>query len=126
MTITTADALRVITVRQPFATLIAAGHKRIENRSWPTSYRGTLAIHAGLAVERDALAQWAHLLPDELPTGMILATVQLTDCQFDTKTDHPFAEPQHWHWTLANPEPLPEPIPCRGRLGLWRANGMVA
>jgi hypothetical protein len=31
-----------------------------------------------------------------------------------------WAEPDVWHWTLADPEPLAEPIPMKGRLGLWR------
>jgi hypothetical protein len=43
--------MKVITLTQPWATLIAIGAKRIETRSWATSYRGPLAIHAakGLA-----------------------------------------------------------------------------
>ena len=40
--------MKALTVRQPWASLIALGVKRIETRSWRTSYRGPLAIHAGL------------------------------------------------------------------------------
>lgn len=40
--------MRAITVRQPWAWAIARGGKDIENRSWGTSYRGLLAIHAGV------------------------------------------------------------------------------
>lgn len=39
--------MRAITIRQPWASLIAAGVKTIETRSWSTKYRGPLAIHAG-------------------------------------------------------------------------------
>lgn len=39
--------VRALTVRQPWASLIALGTKRIETRSWSTRYRGPLAIHAG-------------------------------------------------------------------------------
>ena len=35
---------KVITVRQPWATLLATGKKRIETRSWKTKYRGELYI----------------------------------------------------------------------------------
>lgn len=37
----------VLTVRQPWAYLIVQGHKTIENRTWRTSHRGPLYIHAG-------------------------------------------------------------------------------
>src|SRR3954451_22243677 len=35
-----------LTLTQPWATLVAIGAKQIETRSWGTSYRGWLAIHA--------------------------------------------------------------------------------
>jgi activating signal cointegrator 1 len=41
--------IRTLTVKQPWASLITAGVKTIETRSWSTKYRGPLAIHAGLA-----------------------------------------------------------------------------
>lgn len=37
---------KVLTLTQPWASLVAIGAKRIETRSWSTSYRGPLAIHA--------------------------------------------------------------------------------
>ena len=39
--------MKAITIRQPWASLVALGIKRIETRSWSTQYRGRLAIHAG-------------------------------------------------------------------------------
>ena len=39
---------RALTIRQPWASLIAEGIKTVETRSWSTKYRGELAIHAGL------------------------------------------------------------------------------
>ena len=41
--------MKVLTVRQPWASLISLGVKQIETRSWSTSFRGPLAIHAGKA-----------------------------------------------------------------------------
>ena len=38
--------MKALTLTQPYATLIAIGEKRIETRSWKTSYRGKLALHA--------------------------------------------------------------------------------
>jgi hypothetical protein len=109
-----------ITIRQPWAQLIIDGHKEIENRSWPTKHRGALVIHAGLGRDREALARFGHLLPDPLPAGVALGTVDLVDCQLDGYTDaSEHAEPGFFHWLLTDPEPFPEPIPIRGRLGLW-------
>jgi hypothetical protein len=38
--------MKALTLTQPWATLVAIGAKTIETRSWATSYRGPLAIHA--------------------------------------------------------------------------------
>jgi hypothetical protein len=49
-----ARAARVLTVRQPYASLIIYGGKDVENRSQPTRFRGRLYIHAGAALHDDA------------------------------------------------------------------------
>ena len=41
--------MKVLTLKEPFATLIMKKIKYIETRSWKTNYRGELYIHAGLA-----------------------------------------------------------------------------
>src|SRR6202030_2406661 len=41
-----APPMKALTLTQPWATLVAIGAKRIETRSWPTLYRGPLAIYA--------------------------------------------------------------------------------
>lgn len=41
--------MKFLTIRQPWASLIAVGAKTIETRGWSTTYRGPLAIHAGKA-----------------------------------------------------------------------------
>lgn len=44
--------MRCITIRQPWATLIALGEKEFETRSWRTAYRGELGIHAGMRIDK--------------------------------------------------------------------------
>lgn len=39
--------MKAITLTQPWAALVATGEKAVETRSWSTSYRGDIAIHAG-------------------------------------------------------------------------------
>lgn len=88
--------LRVLTVSQPWASLIALGAKRVETRSWGTAYRGTVAIHAAKGfpadMRRDEVRTLAAMEPfrsalvaggarcfDDLPRGAIVATATLTD-----------------------------------------------
>ena len=44
--------MKVLTIRQPYASLILSGRKTIEFRSWPAKYRGPLAIHAGKGIDK--------------------------------------------------------------------------
>jgi hypothetical protein len=65
----------ILTVRQPWASAIFHAGKDIENRVWPTDYRGRLWIHAGLATARAEPDRWAEehglWLPEEpLPRGV--------------------------------------------------------
>lgn len=53
--------MKVLTLHQPWASLIALGVKSIETRSWSTKYRGPLAIHAGAKKPRNV---WAQDTPD--------------------------------------------------------------
>ena len=41
--------MKAISLKQPFAALVAAGVKQFETRKWRTNYRGPLLIHASLA-----------------------------------------------------------------------------
>lgn len=40
--------MKAITILQPFTSLVALKKKVIETRCWKTSYRGKIAIHAGM------------------------------------------------------------------------------
>lgn len=80
--------MKVLTLTQPWATLVATGHKLIETRSWYTKYRGPLAIHAA-----KGFPAWAREMcyekpfqsalgdydfdPVTLPVGKIIATCEL-------------------------------------------------
>ncbi len=81
--------MKAITIKQPWATLIALGEKKFETRSWQTKYRGPLAIHAGKSVDKEAcedswikglLAEHGITSWKQLPTGVVLATTELVDC----------------------------------------------
>jgi len=78
--------MRALTIRQPWATLIALGEKRLETRGRRTHIRGELAIHAGKEIDREAcerdpikstLAKHGYTA-DNLPTGVVIAIAELT------------------------------------------------
>lgn len=71
--------MKVITIKQPFATLIAEGLKEYEFRTWKTKYRGDILIHAGKGIDQQAMKRYSHLNL-EYPSGCIIAKATLTDC----------------------------------------------
>ncbi len=71
--------MRVITIKQPFATLIAEGYKQYEFRSWKTKYRGEILIHAGKGVDTKAMKRFEYLNL-AYPTSTIVAKCVITDC----------------------------------------------
>ena len=134
--------MKALTLRQPWATLVALGVKKIETRSWKTEYRGPLAIHAAKQFSKsarqhcyqahilDALIEAGHdpgLAIFRLPLGVVVAICTLIQIVRITKTNAP-KEPElsfgdytlgRWAWILHDIKRLPEPIPARGFLGLW-------
>jgi activating signal cointegrator 1 len=113
-----------LTVRQPYASLIVSGRKTVELRSWPTSYRGPLLIHAGRHWTGRSRELARRLAPGEpLPRGAIIGRVQLVACRRMQPGDVEPAvvcdyQPELWSWLLEGAQ-ASEPVPMRGRQGLW-------
>ena len=108
-------AVKALTIRQPWASLIMAGIKDVENRSKPTRFRGTIAVHAGQGVSAEGMAAHGHLA-DSYPAGAIIGTVDIVDCVRDSGSE--WAMDGHWHWILANPRPC-APVRADGKLSFW-------
>ena len=71
--------MKVITIKQPWATLIAKGYKEYEFRTWKTKYRGDILIHAGKGIDKEAMNRFNDLNLD-YPKGCIIAKAKITDC----------------------------------------------
>ena len=71
--------MKAITIKQPWATLIAEGYKEYEFRTWKTKYRGDILIHAGKGIDKKAMERFKHLNL-EYPVGQIIAKTIITDC----------------------------------------------
>jgi hypothetical protein len=110
---------RALSIRQPWAWAIVEGLKSVENRTWPTAYRGLLLIHAGLREDPlgwRALDRMGIKFPDEVETGGIIGAVDLTDCVQGYSS--PWAIDGCWNWLLDDSRSLPFRA-MRGQLGLF-------
>ncbi|MCT4612086.1 MAG: ASCH domain-containing protein [Clostridia bacterium] len=127
--------LKVLTIIEPWATLIAKKKKFIETRSWKTSYRGELYIHASkkkIDMKYPAMDKLLELIPnDEMGYGKIICKCNLVDCVY---MDEKFIEEikkneqeylcggyseGRYAWVLANIEVLKNPIEAKGNLRIW-------
>ncbi len=127
--------MKVLSLTEPFATLIKEKKKYVETRSWKTNYRGTLYIHASstkMKKEDKEDTELMHLLQDiPLNYGKIICKCTLADCIYMTndyvnnmKSNHQeyicggYKEGRY-AWVLKDIEVLKNPIPTKGHLGIW-------
>lgn len=71
--------MKVLTLKQPWASLVAHGYKIYEFRSWKTNYRGEILIHAGCGVDKEELEKVKDF-GISFPKKKILCKVVLEDC----------------------------------------------
>ena len=121
--------MKAISLWQPWASLMALGHKKIETRSWATRYRGPLYIHAAKkiigwpTIAIQGVFDHIAFQPSDLPLGCLICKVDLIDCQrisrlFDNRPDYPERAygdytPYRFMWITENLETF-DPIPYRG------------
>ena len=126
--------MKVITIKQPWATLIAEGYKEYEFRTWKTKYRGEILIHAGKGIDKKAIERFKYLNLD-YPIGKIIAKATITDCikiddgfrnvlaKKDTIVYASIVKKTSSNWDgygfkLENIEKI-NPIEVNGKLSLW-------
>lgn len=123
--------MKVLTIKQPFASLIAEGYKEYEFRTWKTKYRGPLLIHACLGVDKEAMKRYEKLNLN-YPKGKIIAKVNLTDClEVDNNLKRKLKEKNYlvyqgainsnkkeYALKLENVEKIEE-ISIKGKLSFW-------
>lgn len=119
-----------LSIRQPWAWLILHGGKDIENRCWPTRFRGFVLIHASKGMTRGeyaaaqeyALARGITKLPAaaDLERGGVVGVVRIVDCVARSDSEW-FGGP--YGFVLEDAEPLPFQA-GRGALGFfpWEAD----
>lgn len=122
--------MKVLTIREPWASLIVNGHKKYEFRSWKTNYRGKILIHAGMNIEKDNLDRFKDYNLSCVK-GAIIGEAELVDCilvseEFNNtlnlldpivygRSNHT----RNYAWKLENVKKYQEVIYVKGQLGLW-------
>lgn len=133
---------KVLSVRQPYASLLVNGIKDVENRSRRTNYRGTVLIHASAKmhdimeqlptkifllgaspVEQQIMAMAKKVVQLDL-FGCIIGSVDIVDCVQDSPSE--WAERGQWHWVCRNAKVFKHPIRnVKGKLGIWEWEGDI-
>lgn len=110
--------MKALSVRQPWAHLIASGEKTIEVRSWQTNYRGKLLICSSSAEKNyffEVAGEYAKNGEELLlmPYGVTFCTVDLIDVRplAEADRDAAFLEDgddiaDQYAWVLENPTPV--------------------
>jgi activating signal cointegrator 1 len=135
--------MKVLSLLQPWASLVTMGAKKIETRSWSSKHRGELLIHASMG---KAGALLAGEMPfgkyitnfNALPFGAIIGKVVLEDILPIEVLDLSMSELNHltleerafgdysagrYGWILTDAVAFDKPIPMRGHLHLWEYDG---
>ncbi len=144
--------MKALSIKQPWASLIAHGLKDIENRTWATKYRGKIYIHASgtpsfnnltLNLSHDQIDQIVlngsfplDARDEKYPKSAIIGTVDIVDCVINhpsiwaegTETSAGYViDHIIYNWVLANPVLFEEPIlNVKGKLSLWEFDGKEA
>lgn len=101
--------MKALSIKQPWANMIASGEKTIETRTWKTTYRGPLLIVSSKT-------------PEIPPAGQALAIGNLVECRPMSVLDEPAAQcPKYdgaFAWVFDQIRKI-EPFPVKGQPGLF-------
>ena len=122
--------MKVLTIKEPWASLIVQGFKKYEFRSWKTNYRGKILIHAGLSKENVYKFKDYNL---DISSGEIIGEAYITECilvdeNFDNKLrklDENVYGNDHvglYAFKLEKIVKYDKKIKVKGKLGLWNYN----
>lgn len=130
--------VKVITIQQPYASLIALRLKSIETRPWKPDYLGPVLIHAGKGCDfasefyhdpiRSLFAKQGIVRFDQLPLGMAVALSRIVSySRTECLRDHISPQerllgnylPKRWGWQLGSIRRLDTAFALRGAQGLF-------
>ncbi len=124
---------RALSVRAPWWWFLLYGGKDIENRNWPTRFRGTVYLHAGRAMPRaevaddirtaawmagwnDHPARWPKYSELETSRGCLVGKVDIVDCVIQSTSPWFMGK---YGFVMENRVAFERPVPCLGALQLF-------
>ena len=121
--------MKVLTLKQPWATLVSEGIKEYEFRSWKTNYRGKVLIHAGAGIDKKEMERFKDLNL-KYQSKRIIAEVEIEDClELDDKLNQKIISENNiaygskirtgYAWKLKNVKKIKSNKEINGKLGLW-------
>ena len=122
--------MKVITLKQPWATLVAEGLKKYEFRSWKFNYRGEILIHAGKGIDKEAMKKFEYLNLN-YPHSKIIAKVKILDCiELNDEINKQIIEENEliyghkyyrtgYAWKLELIEKINDETEVSGKQGIW-------
>lgn len=122
--------MKVITLKQPWATLVAEGLKKYEFRSWKYNYRGEILIHAGKGIDKEVIKKFEHLKLN-YPHSKIIAKVKILDCiELNDEINKQIIEENEliyghkyyrtgYAWKLELIEKINDETEVSGKQGIW-------
>lgn len=128
--------MKVISIKQPWASLIINGYKKYEFRTWKTKYRGDILIHASKSFDKN-LIEYFKDYNLEYPTGCIIGKVNLNNCvpvteKFENdliKKNEKVYGITHgrsgYAFELTNIQKFDNTIEVTGKLGIWNFDGIL-
>ena len=133
--------MKVLSLKEPWASLILKKIKIIETRSWKTNYRGELYIHASLTPmdkktrENLEIQELIKKNSINFNRGFIIGKCILKDCIYMTEEYIQQIKSENYEnyicgnyqvgryaWIIENAEFIDNPIPAKGWLGIWNYN----
>ena len=120
--------MKVLSIKEPYASLIKDRYKCYETRSFKTNYRGELYIHASLSKcnQSDKLSKLITPMYGEIICKCMLVDCIYMDEEFinKIKTENPTEYKcgeyavGRYAWVLKDIRKI-EPIQAKGHLGIW-------
>ncbi|HQW34716.1 MAG TPA: ASCH domain-containing protein [Thermoflexales bacterium] len=133
--------MQTISIRQPYAWLICAGHKSIENRSWGIATPKTLAVHASQrkmtredwTLLRELCKQILHIpvpAAEDLRLGAVIGWMDVERVETDetklTPEQYNWSDEDSKWWIISRAGFIDFPIPLKGRLGLFDTEMVIS
>ncbi|XP_068131763.1 activating signal cointegrator 1 [Hyperolius riggenbachi] len=130
-----------LSMHQPWASLLVAGIKRVEGRTWYSAHRGRLWIAA--AAKRPSQQEISELeasyrvllhkdidFPKDYPTGCLLGCVEMADClsQEQFQEQYPALSQESaspFVFICTNPQELLIKFPIKGQHKIWKLDSKI-